>query len=112
MIGLYFRAILDANLLDTVCISMRACIFPAGSHKGVVFASRVVTLRISRFFSRSAFFFVPSLRKVSRATKETRYNRRVLARAEDLPRRGIANTRTGTVCVVAENARRLSAASD
>jgi len=54
MIGLYFRTIPDANLLDTVCISMRACIFPAGSHKGVVFTSLSVSIFNSFFFP---FFF-------------------------------------------------------
>jgi len=66
MIDLYFRAIPDANLLDTVCISMQACIFPAGSHKGVVFASPFY-LSVSSLFLT---FFFSKLR-----SKGTGYNR-------------------------------------
>lgn len=68
MIGLYFRTIPDANLLDTVCISMRACIFPAGSHKGVVFAS--LSVSISDSLSFSLFFCFRNSR-----SEETGYNR-------------------------------------
>lgn len=47
IIGLYFRAIPDANLLDTVCISMRVCIFTGGSHKEIVFAPPPSSLSLS-----------------------------------------------------------------
>lgn len=101
MIGLYFRTIPDANLLDTVCISMRACIFPAGSHKGVVFASLWVSISDSLSFSFFLyFFFIFKIRGAKR--------RGIIA--QGLPRRNHPLARQDVS--MAENVRRIAATTE